>query len=89
MEIKVNNDPNEMGAELRSLLKQGEVRFLFKKKSDETVRYARGTTNTDLFDYTFKGSKRKKNDSVIEFFDLDKGEWRSCKIENLILILNG
>lgn len=87
MEIKLSSDTKTMEDELRSKLALGETKFLFKKKGDETVRYARGTTNKDLFDYEFKGTKRKKPDNIIDFWDIDKGEWRSCCVENIILII--
>lgn len=74
---------------LRSKLREGEVNFVFKKK-DGSRRPAVGTTNLDLIpqDLWPKGmnddAETVKNESIVTYFDREKGAWRSCKVENIL-----
>lgn len=67
---------------LKMQLKKGEVTFMFKKV-DGTIRTALGTLN--LITEKGEGNKSKApNFGQIAYFDLQKGQYRSFKAENLI-----
>lgn len=67
---------------LKSSLKSGEVKFRFKKV-DGSIREALGTLN--LIVEKGEGNKTKTpNYGQIAYFDLQKGQYRSFKAENLI-----
>lgn len=77
---------------LREKLLNGEVNFVFKK-ADSSRRAAVGTTNLDLVpqdlwpkDMTSaeESTEKQKDSGVVRFFDLEKGAWRSCKVENIL-----
>lgn len=77
---------------LREKLLNGEVNFVFKKV-DGSRRAAVGTTNLDLVpqdlwpkDMTSveESTEKQKDSGVVRFFDLEKGAWRSCKVENIL-----
>lgn len=77
---------------LREKLHQGEVNFVFKK-ADGSQRRALGTTNLDLVpqdlwpkDMTSveESAEKQKDMGIVRFFDLEKGAWRSCKVENIL-----
>lgn len=64
-------------------LKKGEYNFSYIKKNGE-LREADGTTNENLFEYERK-TDRKPYVGILTYFDLDKDEFRSARISNLIL----
>lgn len=67
---------------LKIQLKRGEVSFKFKKV-DGTIRTALGTLNLTV--EKGEGNKTKApNYGQIAYFDLQKGQYRSFKAENLI-----
>lgn len=67
---------------LKMQLKSGEVKFQFKKV-DGTIRTALGTLNLTV--EKGEGNKTKApNFGQIAYFDLQKGQYRSFKAENLI-----
>jgi hypothetical protein len=77
---------------LREKLLNGEVNFVFKKV-DGSRRVAVGTTNIDLVprdlwpkDMTSveESTEKQKDSGVVRFFDLEKGAWRSCKVDNIL-----
>lgn len=77
---------------LREKLLNGEVNFVFKK-ADGSRRAAVGTTNLDFVpqdlwpkDMTSveESTEKQKDMGVVRFFDLEKGAWRSCKVENIL-----
>lgn len=79
---------------LREKLLNGEVNFVFKK-TDSSRRAAVGTPNLDLVpqdlwpkDMTSveESTEKQKDSGVVRFFDLEKGAWRSCKVENILEI---
>lgn len=70
---------------LKSALKKGVVKF-FYMKLDGSIRTAWGTLKTELIPQSAGLDKRKKNDSLITYFDQEKASFRSCKIANLIKI---
>ena len=69
----------------RDWLNQGVVRFSFFKK-DGSIREAVGTTNLMLIpeDKQPKGTANAPVYSTINFFDLQKSEWRSFNILSFI-----
>lgn len=67
---------------LKAALKKGVVKF-FYQKLDGTVRTAWGTLKEGLIPET-KGTERKKNESLITYYDNEKASYRSFKIANLI-----
>lgn len=69
---------------LKAALKKGVVKF-FYQKLDGTVRTAWGTLKEDLIPET-KGTERKKNESLITYYDNEKASYRSFKVANLIKV---
>ena len=69
---------------LKEALKKGVVKFMYTKL-DGTVRTAWGILKEGLIPET-KGTERKKNESLITYFDNEKQAYRSLKIANLIKI---
>lgn len=72
--------------DLRKGLKNGVVNFTYMKK-DGSIRHATGTTRLDSIpveDHP-KGTGRQA-DGVVNYFDLEKSEWRSFREENLVSI---
>jgi len=77
----------------KEILNEREVKFTFLKK-DGSERMVRGTTNLTYVpsekypkiqneaDPDYK--PRKVNESVVSYFDLDIGEWRTFIKDNLI-----
>ena len=79
---------------LREKLLNGEVNFVFKK-AESSRRAAVGTTNLDLVPQVLwpkdmtsveESTEKQKDSGVVRFFDLEKGAWRSCKVENILEI---
>ena len=71
---------------LKELMRQEVVRFSYYK-NDDTLRIAYGTLRTDLI----PEDKRPKDSnnanlcfSRFTYFDLERNEWRSFKINNLL-----
>lgn len=69
---------------LKSALKRGVVKFYYEKL-DGTIRSAWGTLKDDLIPET-KGTERKKNESLITYYDNEKTSFRSFKVANFIKI---
>ncbi|MEG2150543.1 MAG: SH3 beta-barrel fold-containing protein [Bacteroidaceae bacterium] len=67
---------------LKAALKKGIVKF-FYQKLDGTVRTAWGTLKEGLIPEP-KGTERKKNESLITYYDNEKASYRSFKVANLI-----
>lgn len=74
---------------LQSKMREQAVKFQFKKK-DGTIRNAVGTLKRALMkqgDGTVwepKGEGKPEPDSVIRYFDLEKGMWRSFTCTDFI-----
>ena len=75
-------------------LGQGEVRFEYLKANGE-LRKARGTLchgiSSELDNYEFKNDRaeaRETDHGVIVYFDLDREEFRSLRIKNLLCTIN-
>ena len=69
---------------LKEALKKGIVKFMYTKLNGE-IRTAWGTLKEGLIP-EIKGTERKKNESLITYYDNEKQAFRSCKIANLIKI---
>ena len=69
---------------LKEALKKGVVKFYYQKLNGE-IRTAWGTLKEGLISET-KGTERKKNDSLVTYYDNEKQAFRSLKVANLIKI---
>ena len=69
---------------LKAALKKGVVKFFYQKLNGE-IRSAWGTLIEGLIPET-KGTERKKNESLITYYDNEKQAFRRFKIANLIKI---
>lgn len=73
--------------EILLILEQGpaEVRFI---KSDGTIREMKCTTKSDLITFYEKKTDRVKaiNLEIIPVFDLEKNEWRSFKVDQVLSV---
>lgn len=69
---------------LKAALKKDVVKF-FYQKLDGTIRTAWGTLKEGLIPKT-KGTERKKNESLITYYDNEKQAFRSFKVANLIKV---
>lgn len=69
---------------LKAALKKGIVKFYYQKLNGE-IRCAWGTLKEGLIPET-KGTERKRNESLVTYFDTEKVSYRSFKIANLIKI---
>lgn len=69
---------------LKAALKKGVVKFIYTKLNGE-IRTAWGTLKEGLIPET-KSTERKKNESLITYYDNEKQAYRSLKIANLIKI---
>lgn len=67
---------------LKNLLKSSKVRF-FYYKIDGTIREAYGTLSDKIIPSSGE-VKRKKNDSLQTYFDIEVNGWRSFRKANLI-----
>lgn len=77
---------NKIFEELKEKMKNGETRFTFTKKNGET-REAIGTVRMDMIpeeDHPKGGYAMPPN--TYRYFDLEKYEWRSFIIENLVSV---
>jgi WYL_2, Sm-like SH3 beta-barrel fold len=68
---------------LKEAMQSDVVEFQFIK-SDKSVRIAKGTLNSELFQYEAKGTSVPTSPDVIRYFDLDANSWRSFRIERLL-----
>lgn len=69
---------------LKKAMSNGIVKFFYQKINGE-IRTAWGTLKADLIPET-SGSDKKKNDSVMVYFDQEKQCFRSFKKANLLSI---
>ena len=69
---------------LTGLLKTNTVGLTFKKK-DDTIREMKCTLDEAKLPIIEKKTDcvRKENDSVISVFDIEVGEWRSCRYDSI------
>ena len=73
--------------QLKMKLRSGQiVKFVYMKK-DGSLRIARGTTNSDFIsDKVFGRGETRENFYTTAYFDLERGQWRSFRWENLIAV---
>lgn len=75
-------------SELKRQLARGPVQFAFKKIGGD-LRTALGTTNLDRIPReSHPKGVRTAPESVVTFFDLEKGSWRSVSARTEIFIVN-
>lgn len=72
-------------AKLHKAMKGGIVKF-FYQKLDGTIRTAWGTLKVDLIPTSTGENNRKRNESVMTYFDQEKAEYRCFKIANFLRI---
>lgn len=70
---------------LKKAMSKGIVKFYYEKLSGE-IRTAWGTLSSEKIPATAGTDNRKKNDSVMVYFDQEAGGWRCFKKYNLIKI---
>ena len=63
-------------------LRGGEVKMCYRK-SNGTIREARGTLRRDILAF-YPTDSRKRNPDVVAYWDLEKLAWRAFRIERLI-----
>ncbi len=68
---------------LKNAMHKGVVKFLYEKLNGE-IRTAWGTLKADLIPATAGADNRKKNDSVMVYYDQEKASFRCFKIANYI-----
>lgn len=79
------SEKSEFRKYLTTLLRERPVNLTFKKK-DDTIREMKATlVESILPDIEKKTDRvRKENDDVLSVFDMEKGEWRSCRYDSII-----
>lgn len=70
---------------LRKAMHKGIVKFLYTK-IDGSVRTAWGTLKADLIPDATGTYGRKKNDSVMVYYDKEKASYRCFKVANFLRI---
>ena len=70
---------------LKKAMSKGIVKFYYQKLNCE-IRTAWGTLRADLIPDTSGSDNRKKNDSVMVYFDKEKESYRCFKIANFLRI---
>ena len=71
---------------LMEKLHNGIAHFEFIKKSTGELREAWGTLANNLVSAKVKGCQRRNNPNCICYFDVERGEFRSCLISNITKI---
>ena len=64
-------------------LHNGIAHFEFIKKSTGELREAWGTLANNLVSAKVKGCQRRNNPNCICYFDVERGEFRSCLVQNI------
>ena len=64
-------------------LHNGIAHFEFIKKSTGELREAWGTLSANLVSSKVKGSQQRNNPNCICYFDVERGEFRSCLVQNI------
>jgi len=76
--------PETSVLELKEKLRQGPTNFAFRKK-DGSLRLAKGTLKLELIPGDLQPkSGNEASPKILPFFDLDKSEWRSISVGQLI-----
>ena len=71
-------------SQLMEKLYNGIAKFEFIKKSTGERRLAWGTLSENLISEKVKGCKRTPNPNIICYYDVERGEFRSFLIQNLL-----
>ncbi len=69
--------------ELKNKLKQGPVRFAFRKK-DGSLRLAYGTLDLSKIPSANHPKGNSASPKILPFYDLEKFSWRSIQIGQLV-----
>jgi len=69
--------------ELKNRLKQGPVRFAFRKK-DGSLRLAYGTLDLSKIPVDNHPKGNQASPKILPFYDLEKFSWRSVQIGQLV-----
>lgn len=72
-----------MVSKLRSALRTDSVSFAYRKINGD-IRYACGTLKPDLLPQSPRRSNRKRNETVLAYFDQGRQSFRCFKIANLL-----
>lgn len=67
-------------------LHNGIAHFEFIKKSTGELREAWGTLANNLVSAKVKGCQRRNNPNCICYFDVERGEFRSLLVSNLVKV---
>ena len=71
---------------LKRQMRSGVAHFVFMKK-DGSLREAYGTTNRSLAEKHINGNGVSREFfSTTAYFDVEKGEWRSFRWENIVTV---
>lgn len=71
---------------LKDKMKNGIAHFVFQKK-DGSLREAWGTTNRSLAEKYINGNGvTREAFATTAFFDVEVGDWRSFRWENLVMV---
>ena len=71
---------------LKDKMKNGIAHFVFQKK-DGSLREAWGTTNRSLAEKYINGNGvTREAFATTAFFDIEVGDWRSFRWENLVMV---
>jgi hypothetical protein len=71
---------------LKKQMQNGIAHFVFRKK-DGSLREAWGTTNRSLTEKHINGrGVRRECFATTAYFDVEKGQWRSFRWENLVAV---
>ena len=78
----INNDIDSLE---KALNERAEVRFVYVKKTDNSIREARGTRRLDCIpECDHPKGRRKSRPSVLTYYDLDRQGWR-CLLRDQLL----
>lgn len=70
----------------RNMLKKNIVLFKYRKKSDNSIRKAKGTLKKELLPHYKIQKRAKPNSKRFIYWDVDKGTFRSFLRKNFIEI---
>lgn len=73
-------------AKLQKAMRKGIVKFIYTKL-DNTVRTAWGTLQESLLPAS-AGTGRKPNETLVTYYDTEKGSYRSFKAANFIKVIS-
>ena len=78
----INNDIDSLQ---QVLSERAEVRFVYVKKTDNSIREARGTRRLDCIPADAQPNGRgRPHPSTLAYYDLDRGAWRCLDRSQLL-----